>query len=517
MKRAAIYMRVSSDRQRKKDTIASQREILPELAKERGYAVHDTYIDEGLSGETIQGRPEFQRLLADIENRRFEAVFTIDFDRLSRSSNELEQAYIRETFKKHGVLIETPNGTHDLKNYENALISGIMGLFSSMEKSKILARTRRGKETKWRLGKHASGHVPFGYRVNEEKKYVIERQQAEIVKKVFEIAAQGKGAEVVAQELNSLNISTPSEILGGWGHVRKYEGWSKSSVRKLLDHTCYVGFAYLNITQRKDDKRIKRPRAEWIKIEYPPIVTDEVFNEVQRLKKVHRTNSGTYNQKYLISRLVKCECGSKLTVEPQVDGSYFYSCYMQRRRKACDMKWQKGPDLENAIWSEVEKVISDPEYLETNLMVSLREWEQNNQTKVDKEVLVRKLQDKAIERDRVIRLHVKEKITEGEMDQQLDSIRREEEILKQNLALAEKAEKSRMTLDSSIRKIRQEVKKIKNRIPSLAHEEKRAILQTLLGGSIITVFKNGEIEIPSVYDFRLVEDTSEKLQRISNG
>src|SRR5262249_28861259 len=127
-----------------------------------------------------------------------------------------------------------------------------------------------------------------------------------------------------------------------------------------------------------EGKRIARPRPDWIKISFPSLIPENLFNEVQRLKKIHKTNSGTFNPKYIISRLVQCECGSKLTVEPQRDGRFFYSCYRQRRLKACDMPWQDGRLLETAIWGHVEKLISNPEYLEEAITESYREWEESH-------------------------------------------------------------------------------------------------------------------------------------------
>jgi len=516
MKRAGIYMRVSTDRQKKQDTIASQRRILPGLARDRGYKVVDQYVDEGASGESVEGRPEFQRLLGDVKLGKVDAIIAVDFDRITRSSNEMEQAFIRQTFKEHGVIIETINGTHDLKNYENALVSGIMGLVASMEKSKILARTRRGKETKWKNGKHASGHVPFGYRTNSTKEYVIEPNEAEIVQKVFELAAKGQGACVVANQLNALGVAVPSELRGVCSHARRYEGWSKSSVRKILDRTCYIGFTYVNVTQRSKGKRVAAPRSDWIKVNYPPLVSEGIYNEVQRLKKVQRTNSGRYNSKYIVSRLVRCECGSKLAVEPQRDGSFFYSCYRQRRLRLCDMPWQKGEQLETAIWNHVENLISNPDYLEEAIKESYKDWEETHLGTISRTVLEKKLEDKVIERNRVIRLHVRGKISEKEMDQQLDDIRKEEEIILENIALVDRAEEAKANIESSLEKIKRELKRVRKRIQNLGAEEKRRILQTLLGGDLITVSKNGEIEIPRVSDFKFIENTAEKIHLISN-
>src|SRR5690606_18658612 len=143
--KVAIYARVSSDKQRERHTIGSQLAELPKYAKRQGWTVIQTYQDDGKSGETIEGRPEFQSLLADAEKGLFETVLVIDLDRITRSNKDQEGAFIYDTFRLHGIKIATPsNGIIDLDNEDQDLQVGMLRMFSKHEKRKLLRRTMRG-------------------------------------------------------------------------------------------------------------------------------------------------------------------------------------------------------------------------------------------------------------------------------------------------------------------------------------------------------------------------------------
>jgi len=107
--RAALYCRVSSDSQKEKETIATQKRLLADYVQQHGWEIHDWYVDDGFTGTSIEARPEFTRLLADAEKGRFEVVVLVDIDRLTRSDDSLQRAVIDYTLKMNGINIAVTN------------------------------------------------------------------------------------------------------------------------------------------------------------------------------------------------------------------------------------------------------------------------------------------------------------------------------------------------------------------------------------------------------------------------
>lgn len=163
LKSCAIYCRVSTDAQREKSTIDSQRTLLPQLAEKHGLAVYREYVDDGISGESIEARPAFQRLLDDSSTGKFQAVLVIDFDRLTRASDLTQLALIKKIFRDNNITVITPGQVFDFHDHEQDFLSDLFGILAKHEKRKILARTQRGRDEKKRQGKWIMGRVPLPY------------------------------------------------------------------------------------------------------------------------------------------------------------------------------------------------------------------------------------------------------------------------------------------------------------------------------------------------------------------
>jgi DNA invertase Pin-like site-specific DNA recombinase len=192
-KRAVIYARVSTAQQREQHTIASQLAILPKLVEQHGYAlVHEPYVDDGVSGETIAERPAMVQLLDDAERGQFDAIFVIDLDRLTRARRSLDWEIIKDTCRRQGILVITPSHVYDLAHEDHEFISDILSRISAYEKKKILRRMIRGKQEKTRQGRYIGGRKPYGYRIVDGQ-FVIDEEEAEVVREIFRRCAAGRG------------------------------------------------------------------------------------------------------------------------------------------------------------------------------------------------------------------------------------------------------------------------------------------------------------------------------------
>src|SRR6204780_4339339 len=160
---AAIYARVSSDKQREESTIASQTAALIEFSKSRGYQVPAEWVfeDEGHSGASLV-RPGLERVRDLAAEGQIEAVLVYAPDRLSRKY--AYQILLIEELAKHGVetvFVNAPQGT----SAEDQLLVQFQGMIAEYERAQILERSRRGKRHRAKSGEvSVLGGAPYGYR-----------------------------------------------------------------------------------------------------------------------------------------------------------------------------------------------------------------------------------------------------------------------------------------------------------------------------------------------------------------
>lgn len=515
MKKAAIYCRVSSDRQREKSTIESQKEILPKLVVERDFQLVETYIDDGISGETIEARPGFSQLLVDADLGKFAAIFVIDYDRITRTSDDFQRAYIKKIFKTNGIAVHTPSQVYDFANEENDLLSGMMELISAHEKRKIISRTKRGRREKWRRGIHAHGIVPFGYRWSG-KAYEIIEEEGRIVKLIYDLALEGMGQDAIAKALNDRGELTPTD-LRGYRRRRIQPGWCQTMVERILQVSTYYGDMTLGITESKNRKLTKRPQSEWIVIKVPEIVTRGEFDRVRQIRFKNRTFSGITKYPFLLSKLLRCgECGSSLLAESRyMKGSYV--CWQKRKKRPgheiCILPRQPRLPLEETVWTAVLRLIDEPYFLKEEIRKDFESKVQQTNTGLDRETLEKMILGKQMERERVLTLFRKGKISSDQVDSQFANIDGEEVILKRNLDLINNRERIERSLIQNLDQIDSKLVQVRSRIHHLSFEEKKKLLQVLTYDEKpgITIHKNGEIELRGLFNFENTEDLVEKV------
>ncbi len=281
----AIYARTSTDRQRERHTIDSQLRILPEYAEKRGWKIFNIYVDDGISGETIEERPKFSRLLEDAEQGCFNVVLVIDLDRIVRSKSSLQGALIYDLFRENNIKLATPNELIDLSNEDQDLLAGIKREMAKWEKRKILGRMQRGRIEALKQGRFVGSRIAYGYRWNKEKQeFEIEPEEAEFVRLIFNLCIEENwGSVTIADYLNKKNVPTRSARLYP-DKLARYEAalkrgeqikkpkpphkWAPIVIDQILKNTIQYGEFINNRRQGRIDETI-RPREEWIIIKVP--------------------------------------------------------------------------------------------------------------------------------------------------------------------------------------------------------------------------------------------------------
>src|SRR5260370_3634449 len=202
MKRAAIYARFSSDRQRDR-SIDDQVALCQTLTARNGWTVIAVYTDYAASGSTMHRRPEFSRMLADAEDRLFDVLIAEDIDRVARGEGDAPK--LRQRLEFLGIEMHTCTDGHITK-----LHAGLKGLMSSRSLDNLIAHTKRGMAGVVRDGRHAGGKI-YGYRTIAGRRGELEivEKEAAVVRHIFDRYLAGATPRQIAGQLNDDRVLPP--------------------------------------------------------------------------------------------------------------------------------------------------------------------------------------------------------------------------------------------------------------------------------------------------------------------
>lgn len=320
--RFAIYLRKSRKDLENKDydVLKRHKKILLDFAKSKNIVVHNEDIyEEVVSGETIEARPEIQKLLRKIENGYYKAVLVMEIERLARG-NTIDQGIIAQAFQLTNTLIITPLKTYDTRNeFDNEFLE--FGLFMSRREYKAISRRiQTGRIQSVKEGNYIGSVTPYGYdkeKLKGEKGYkLVPNHEAENVKLIFELFLEGLGTSNLAFKLNDLKIES-----------RTGKPWTPSMVRNILMNKVYIGIVTWGKrahVKTLDNNLINKSRPindDYIeaKGKHEPIIDEITFYRAQELlktnssKKVHRDKE----LKNPLAGIIVCKkCGTNMIRRP---------------------------------------------------------------------------------------------------------------------------------------------------------------------------------------------------------
>ena len=211
------------------------------------------------SSDSIDFRPEFKRLLKDIENDFYDAVVVMDYDRLSRGDKE-DRARVEKILQQSNTLVVTPQRVYDLNDEDQELITDIEGVFARYEYRMIKKRFQRGKKIGARLGHWTNGPAPFPYVYNSEARSLhIDPEKLDVYNFIKQRILTGSTCSGVCWELNRRGIPSPKGKL-----------WSESVLYRLILNEVHLGRVVYGKTSGGLHKKRKAapfkviPRENWI-------------------------------------------------------------------------------------------------------------------------------------------------------------------------------------------------------------------------------------------------------------
>ncbi|MDD3334012.1 MAG: recombinase family protein [Eubacteriales bacterium] len=368
--RVALYIRLSKEDESEgpSQSVTNQQSLLNEFAKEQGLSVYDTYVDDGWSGTNFD-RPDFQRMIRDIEQKKVNMVITKDLSRLGRdyimTGHYMERFFPENRVRYLSLLDGIDTGVDSTAND----ITPFRAIMNDMYAKDISKKIKSVKRDKQRKGQFIGGKPLFGYQMHptEKNQMIVDEKAASVVRHIFGLALEGVSCRQIAVRLNEAKVPPPS-VYAGLTQTQKgaYAGlWSSERISDMLQNETYIG----NMVQGKSVKisyKSKKcqhqQRKDWVVVEHThePLIDREAFEKVQLLLNSRKhTRSRTYD--FLLKGLIFChECGYPLAVLNRKNAKgeeslYFVCRTYQRFTKAgvCTCHAIKEKTVTDAVLGEL--------------------------------------------------------------------------------------------------------------------------------------------------------------------
>lgn len=370
---AFLYERLSRDDNMEGESysISNQKKLLTKVAKEKGYTNLVHFIDDGISGVTMD-RPGFVDMLRQLEEGRAAAVFVKDLSRLGRNYIEVGRL-TEEFFPEHDIRLVAVSDNIDTDEGENEL-APIRNLFNEWYARDISKKRRISNKIKGNAGE-PMGQPPYGYMKdpNNPKHWIIDDEAALIVKRIFSMAMDGFGTEQIAAQLQRDDVLTPRAYWlkkgikkPGKAKEQPPTKWNSSSVCKILSLQEYCG-DILNFKtyskSYKNKKRLKNDREDWVvfKNVHEPIIDRAIWEQVQQKRGKVRKRLNQAGEHNMFSGILVCaDCGSNLHYHfnqgnPEIK---YFNCsnYKGNRGSCISTHYIRVDFLEQVVLGEIKRL-----------------------------------------------------------------------------------------------------------------------------------------------------------------
>lgn len=385
---AAMYLRLSREDRNDGDfsggmekvrfesnSIANQRELIRNYIREQqDIELYDDYVDDGFSGSNFD-RPEFKRMLGDIESGCVDCVIVKDLSRFGRDYIEAGR-YIQRIFPALGVRFIALTDNYD-SFHADASDSGIVlpvkNFINDSYCRDISVKVRSQFEVKRKKGECIAPFAPYGYRKSDDNKnqLVVDGYAADIVNRIFEWKIDGMAISAIAKRLNESGILSPKEYKkfmgsnysGGFsGSARSL--WGSSTVKRILTDETYLGHLIQGKTEKinyKLKKIVQKPKEERIKVEgtHEPVISEEKFRIVQNLLRTDGRISPVTRKSSLFAGILFCgDCGEQMIRRVnRYKGTekVYYICSTKNRVEGCTRHSISEEQLKEIIYTVIRK------------------------------------------------------------------------------------------------------------------------------------------------------------------
>jgi site-specific DNA recombinase len=506
--RAAIYARVSTDRQERDQTIESQLSALKAWADQHGHELlpEHVFVDAGLSGARLD-RPALDRLRDAAREGTFDVVAILCPDRLARKY--AYQVLLLEEFRRAGCSVtflhrpisDDPN---------DQLLLQIQGAVAEYERAVISERFRRGRLQKAREGQFLGGKAPYGYRYVPKSPalpghLILDDTETALVQTVFRWLIDER--MTIRQIIKRLNASA-------WRPRTGKPCWCPAAIHHVLSDPVYTGTAYVNkyraIPPRKprpsrdprtpiNSYRQLRPKDEWIPVLVPTLIDQETYDQAQAQLARNALLSFRNNTKhsYLLRCLLTCstcrlamfgrtQCATTTTPERR-----YYLCHgkdalLSAREVPCPRHMVKAEELESAVWTHVRQLLADP----SQLLAQFQQFATASSEGTDRERAETRQLDQRIERlnreeQRLVDAYQAAIISLAELADRRQQIERRRHVLVEQRDQQRRLRHERAQAEEVLASVTAFCARIHGRLETVTFTEKQEILQLLIERIIV--------------------------------
>lgn len=372
---AFLYVRLSRDDELEGESysISNQKKLLTKVAKDKGYTNIVVFCDDGISGVTMN-RPEFNKMIEQIQLGKAAAVFVKDLSRLGRNYIEVGRL-TEEFFPEHNIRLISVSDNLDTEEGDSEL-TPIKNLFNEWYARDISKKRRISNKIKGSSGIPLSP-PPYGYikDPNNSNRWIIDEEAAYVVRKIFDMAYKGMGSFQIALALTEEKVLTPSEYAIKKG-IKKAGGtagktssdpyrWGQSTINKILSTQEYCGdvinFKTYSVSYKNKKRHANDPENILVfKDVHEPIIDRTIFETIQLRRGKTRKRSMANGEKNMFSGLLVCsDCGRNLHYHLNNRNIRYFNCpgYNQGNRKDCfSTHYVRVDFLEQVVLAEIRRL-----------------------------------------------------------------------------------------------------------------------------------------------------------------
>ena len=385
----ALYCRLSRDDDLEGDSnsIKNQKAILGKYAQDRGFSHPAYYVDDGYSGTNFN-RPDFQRLIGDVNDGKIGTIIVKDMSRLGRDYLKVG-VYTEITFPDAGVRFIAINDGVDSDSQQDNDFTPFRNIINEWYAKDTSKKVRAVFKAKGNAGKHLCTIPPFGYikDKDDKQKWIVDEEAAETVKEIYRLCIEGYGPTQIARILTEHGIDTPvihAKMVGiKYGSKENALSyiWDTQTVITILANPSYLGHTVNFRTKKKSyksKKKIELPPEEWVvfKNTQEPIIDQDTYDTVQRIRQNKRRPS-KMGEMSIFSGLVYCaDCGKKMYLcrcTTMQQKEYFNcSTYRKKSKSLCTSHQITVEAVEQIVLADIRKVLSYTSNHKQELLEQLR-------------------------------------------------------------------------------------------------------------------------------------------------
>ena len=396
----ALYCRLScdDDLQGDSNSIRNQKMLLKQYADEHRLRNVKFYVDDGYSGSNFD-RPDFQRMIRDIDEGKVSAVIVKDMSRFGRD-HILVGYYTKYYFAEADVRFIAVYDQVDSELNPDDDITPFKNILNEMYAKDCSKKIKAVMKAKGNAGKHLVTHPPLGYKkdLNDKEKWVIDERGAETVREIFSLCINGYGPTQIARILTERKVDTPVVYFHKHGlptpsKIRDgSEIWDQKSVAGILENLEYTGCTVNFKTYKKSyksKKRIEAPKEDRLVFEntQEAIIDRQTFDTVQKIRQCKRRPTPMGEMNALSGMLYCADCGKKMYLcrcTTMKQAEYFNcSTYRKKKKNLCTSHQITVKAVETLLLDDLRRTL---QFAQSQKEEFLRILEENSEVKTKQEI-----------------------------------------------------------------------------------------------------------------------------------